>query len=121
MSALLFAVRRAPWFGFTFGLVMWPLTALAFAILAKRRFGERPDADEQPLPTFRRVWSRASDRFLGVMMALGVLGGLGSTIGLALPGRSILDVVGLVAGAWLATSTRTERKLRQGPARPSSA
>ncbi len=121
LSALVFAVRGAPWFGLTFGLVMGPLTALLFAILAKRRFGERADADEQPPPTLRRMWSRASDRFLGGMMTLGVLGGMGSIIALALPGRSTMDVVGLVAGAWLATSTRAERKLRQGPARPSSA
>src|SRR5205823_6255149 len=119
MSALfasVFAVRGAPWFGLTFGLVAWPLNALLYAILAKRRFGERPDADEQPLPTLRRMWSRASDRFLGWMMALGVLSGLGSIVALAFPGRSIMDVIGLVGGIWMAASTRAERKLRQGPA-----
>jgi hypothetical protein len=100
---------------------MWPIGAVLFAVLAKRRFGERADAEDHPLPTYRRPWSRASDRFLTGIMMLGVLGLLATMIKLALPGRSFVDIAGFVSGALLIVLARAERKLRNDPAEASSA
>jgi hypothetical protein len=108
-----FALHGDAPIGLVFGLIAWPLTALLFAVLTKRRFGERPDADQQPLPTRGRLWSRASDRFLAGMVSFGVVGGGVSIISLALPSRSLSDLLGAVGGAWIVTTAVAERRLRQ--------
>lgn len=100
--------------GLLWGLVMWPATALLFALLEKRRFGQRPDADAHPLPTTRRIWSRASDRYLFWMVTLGVAGGGASIADLVVrSGKSISGWAGVVAAVWLVTSMRSERRLRR--------
>ena len=95
-----------------FVLVMWPASGVAFAVLAKRRFGERQDADEHPTPTWHRLWSRASDRFLRWTMTLGLIGAASSCISLALPGRSAWDLLTLVGAAFLTATAVMERKQR---------
>jgi hypothetical protein len=119
--AVLIAVAGRLRFGLILGAFMWPLGAVLFALLAKHRVGERADADDHPWPTYRRPWSRASDRFLTGIVTLGVLGVLASIIKLALPGRSFGDIAGLVPGALLIVLARAERKLRDDPAEASSA
>jgi hypothetical protein len=107
------ALHGAALLGLVFGMIAWPPTALLFAVLARRRFGERPDADRQPLPTHRRPWSRASDRFLAGVLILGVAAGGVSIIGLALPSRSVDDLIGAVCATWLVRTALAERRLRR--------
>jgi hypothetical protein len=113
LFGVVLAFETSPWIGLAGALLIWPVTALVFAVLAKQRFGERADADEHPLPTVGRAWSQASDRFLRGMMTIGVLAALACIVGLVRSGRSVIDGVGLVSGAWLAASVFKERKLRR--------
>jgi hypothetical protein len=62
------------WFGLAVGIPIWLLGWVLFAVLAKRRFGERPDGDSYPPPTWRRPWSRASDRFVLSWLIVGSTG-----------------------------------------------
>jgi hypothetical protein len=98
--------------GLAFFLVMWPATGALFAILVRRRFGERPDADQQPTPTFRRLWSRASDRFLTWTVTFGCIGGAIAAVRLALPGRSVGELFTLLCAAFFLASAGQERRLR---------
>jgi hypothetical protein len=113
--ALAFALHGDALLGLVFGLIASPPTALLFAFLAKRRFGERPDADQQPLPTRRRIWSRASDRFLTGMLIFGVVSATVSIVSLAIPSRTFSDLLGAFGGAWLATTAAAERRVRRRP------
>ena len=49
-------------------LVSWPL----FAVGVKDRWGQRPDANAHPRPTYRRMWSRMSDTWLSWFMWMGI-------------------------------------------------
>jgi hypothetical protein len=97
-------------------LVLGVVTAvpmgLLVAISAKRRVGGRLDADRQPI-TGQRLWGRRSDRFVAGTLILAVVVGAVSIISLALPGRSLTDVVGAIAGVWLAADAAAERRLRR--------
>jgi hypothetical protein len=88
------------------GLVAWPMMATLFAIGVKRRWGERPDAEAQPPPSARRMWSLASGRFLLWFMRLGVAGTGVLVVGfVAGVDRSWAVVLGVPCGIWLATTT----------------
>ena len=91
------------------GLLTWP----HFAVGIKHRSGERPDAKDHPLPTFRRPWSRASDRWLIWTMWTSAAGTIcifffffAGMLGLA------LALLALVAGVDVVVTTWMERKRR---------
>jgi hypothetical protein len=116
-SAVLVVGRGAPWiFGVGIGIVVWFVCSSLFVAFGQSRFGERPDAEQEPLPTYRRMWSRVSDRFLFWMMMLGIVGTVGSVIGLVGSGRSVSDVITLVCGVWIVVGTGRERRTRQSAA-----
>ena len=77
--------------GFYFGLLMFPVYAVIvgaerlylaalvsfvswplFAVGVKDRWGQRPDANAHPRPTYRRMWSRMSDTWLSWFMWMGI-------------------------------------------------
>jgi hypothetical protein len=58
-------------------VVAWPVMAILFPVALDCRWGERPDAEASPPPSARRMWSRASDRFLLWWMWLGVVATVG--------------------------------------------
>jgi hypothetical protein len=91
--------------------------ALLVAIVTRFRIGEgfgyRHDADEQPPPTYKRPWSRVSDRFLAGMLILGLIVGVGTIISLALPSRSLPDLIPAIAGISLAAEAAAERRRRR--------
>ncbi len=99
------------------GLVTWVVTALLLSVALKRRWGERPDAEAQPAPSARRMWSRASDRVLLWWMWFGVAVTVAAAVEL-LTGddRSPAMVLGLPCGIWWATTTWAERRRRRSGA-----
>jgi hypothetical protein len=103
--------------GLAFGLIVVPPFSLLVAILTRFRIGEgfseRHDADEQPLPTYKRRWSRVSDRYLAWMLIIGLVVGVGTTISLALPSRSLPDLIPAIAGISMAAEAAAERRLRR--------
>lgn len=111
------AVNGDARFGLVFGLIVVVPAALVVAIVTRFRvgegFGERRDADEQPGPTYKRRWSRASDRFLAWMLIVSVVVGATTIISLALPSRSIPALIPATAAVWLAAETAAERRLRR--------
>jgi hypothetical protein len=78
----------------------------------RNRWGERPDADQQPLPTYRRVWVRVSDRALKWWMWLGLAGAILYLLDLLRGARGVSALIGVVGGVWLFTTTRAERSRR---------
>jgi hypothetical protein len=108
-----FALQGNAWFGLSFGVIASVPIGLLAAILTKRRVGERPDADQHPLPTRDRIWSRVSDRLLAGILILGVVVGAGSIVSLTLPSRSLSDLVPAIAGVWGAATAAAERGLRR--------
>jgi len=94
------------------GLVSWPLIAVG----VKQRWGQRPDAKDHPPPTYRRLWSRASDAFLSWFMWMGIVGVILTPLSL-LAGtvRPALGLIGLVAALYMTRSTSMERSRRSDP------
>ncbi len=97
-----------------------PVAALSIAVGTiagylgqRRRWGQRPDADDQPLPTRRRVWTRTSDGALRWWMWSGLVGSVLSLIDLVRGARLVSAAVGLVAGACLVVTTRGEQARRR--------
>jgi hypothetical protein len=121
-SFVLFVGRGGSWtVGIGLGLVVWFGTGSVAVVIGQNRFGlhrfgERPDAEQQSMPTYRRMWSRASDRFLFWMMMIGIAGTVASVIGLVGSGRSVSDVITLLCGLWLGSSTALERRTRPSEA-----
>ena len=96
------------------GLLTWPLSATLFALGLKRRWGQRPEAEASPDPTARRIWSRASDRFLLGFMWLGIGGTVSWAVGLITGvDESWRAAIGIACGVWLATTTWAERRRRR--------
>jgi hypothetical protein len=107
-------------FALVFGVVTSIPLGVLVAINAKRRLGERFDADQQPIP-HRRMWDHTSDRFLVWILIFGVVDCLGLGISLALPSRSLATCsLGLLVSAWSSrqplsvdcASERPDRELR---------
>jgi hypothetical protein len=94
------------------GLVSWPL----FAVGVKHRWGQRPNAKAHPAPTYRRMWSRASDTWLSWFMWLGIAGSffvpfflLTGAVGTA------AGLIGFIAALDITRSTWMERRRRRRP------
>jgi hypothetical protein len=101
------------WFGLVLAIPVWLVTWVLLAVLVKRRFGERPNGDSYPSPTWLRQWSRASDRFVFWFMVIGIVGALVSVSDLIARPRDVLDaVVGVVGWTWVAITTWAERRRR---------
>jgi hypothetical protein len=98
------------------GLIVVPATLLV-AILTRfrvgERFGERHGADGQLPPTYKRPLTRTSDRSLTWMLIIGLVVGVGTIITLALPSRSLPDLIPAIAGIWMAAEAAVERRLRR--------
>jgi hypothetical protein len=105
-------------FAFVFGLVAWPLTAAMFAIGLKigprRHWGERPEAERYPTPTWRRPLSRTSDRWL-TWFLLGGIAGTASWLGGLITGSDhpweAIPVS--LAGVWFVVTAWKERRRRR--------
>lgn len=114
-----FLGERRPSFALAFvlGIGTWILAWALFSVGLKSGFSqrlERPSAKDHPLPTQRRPWTRASDRFLFWFMLLGIAGAVVSAADLI--GRSHArwgNVVSLLAGLWFAGTTWAEKKRRR--------
>jgi hypothetical protein len=99
-------------------VVAWPVMAILFPVALDRRWGERPDAEASPPPSARRMWSRASDRFLLWWMWLGVVATVGWVVELVTGTyRSWRTVLVIPCGIWFATTTWAERRRRRSQAR----
>lgn len=94
------------------GLVSWPL----FVVGVKQRWGQRPGAKDHPPPTYRRMWSRASDAFLTWFMWMGIVDVILTPLFL-LAGtvRPVLGLIGLVGALYMTLSTWMERSHRRRP------
>jgi hypothetical protein len=103
--------------GLVVSLILVVPMALLVAIVTRFRIGEgfgyRHDADEQPLPTYKRRLSRVSDGFLAWTLILSAVVGAVSIISLALAGRSLPDLIPAIAGVWGAAEAAAERRLRR--------
>ena len=102
--------HHAAFFGVVFGLIVWPVSMLVFVWFAKRRiFGERPDADRDPLPTLP-VDSSAARPTASVfwIMMVGVLMIGDSVMSLAGSQRSIGRMIMLLLFVWIVSSALRE-------------
>jgi hypothetical protein len=100
------------------GLVTWPVTAMLLVVGLKRRWGERPDAEASPPPSARRIWSRASDRFLLWWMWFGVAATVVSALELVTGAdRSWAPALAVAFGSWWVTTTWGERRRRRSETR----
>lgn len=96
------------------GIVTWFASGALFALLSKRRWGERPDAENYPAPTARRMWSRLSDRSLLGFVLLGSAAAISWLVGLV--GGSdnpVVAALGLGLSVWLASTSWAERQRRR--------
>jgi hypothetical protein len=100
------------------GLVTWPVAAMLLVVGLKRRWGERPDPEASPPPSARRMWSRASDRFLLWWMWFGVAAAVVSAVELVTGAdRSWALVLAGACGIWGATTMWAERRRRPSGSR----
>jgi hypothetical protein len=96
------------------GLVSWPFFALAMKVGSKRGWGERPNAEGQPAPTWRRPWTRASDRFVVGGLLLGIASGVAWVPRLFHGGwRELVAAPSFGCALWLALTSWAERKRRR--------
>jgi hypothetical protein len=114
---LLGLARTTLWRSIVVGMVVAALAALLFAPLfklaIKRHWGEHANAERLPPPTFKRVWSRASDRFLWWAMILGGVAFLVSAIDVATNSDHFATaLIGLIAAAWIVATAWLERRWR---------
>jgi len=99
-----------------FCAVMWPVSAVLYAMRIRYHWGERPDAEAHPAPTLRRMWSRLSDPLLLLGMGIGVAGAAFPAV-LCINGsdRSWRAALVMAAGLWFATTTLLEWRRRRVP------
>jgi hypothetical protein len=107
--------RASVWLAVAIGVPVWILIWVFFALLVKRRFGQRPDAASHPLPTYRRLWSRASDRVLFWSPLSGTVAGLAWAGDLAARSWAMrfLAVLVLAADGWWVSTAWAERRRRR--------
>jgi hypothetical protein len=110
------------WRSIFVGAVVSAVAALSWVALVrfgtKRQWGEHPNADALPPPTVKRMWSRASDRYLWWTMILSALVFVVSAAGLATnSGHPATALVGLVAATWFVVTAWLERRRRRRVAR----
>jgi len=102
------------WFALAVAVPTWVLAWVLFPVLTKRRFGERANAERYPAPTYRRLWSRASDRFLSLFLVLGIAGGFISISDIVTRPRDVLGaVLTLAVSAFWVSTTWAERRRRR--------
>ncbi len=91
-----------------------------FTVLALKRgweWGRRPDAENYPAPTARRMWARYSDRLLLWMMLLGVAFTVSAVFGLITRSDNSWRVAyGIAVGVWLSSTTWREHQRRRSTA-----
>lgn len=109
--------RTTLWRSIVVGVFVSAVAALLFAPLlkfaTKRHWGEHPNATTLPPPTFKRMWSRASDRFLWWAMILGALAVLVSATDLATNSDHLARaLIGLIAASWWVATSWLERRQR---------
>lgn len=93
------------------GALLWPPY---FRLAVKNRWGERPNAEAHPVPTYRRMWSRTSDRWLTWIMVLVVAAGVQTAISLVTgTGGLLLAVIFLFVSAFAVIATWAERRRRR--------
>jgi hypothetical protein len=102
---------------YLFGLAMWPVTVVLFAVGLKHRWGVRADAPSAATGKWkfwREPWRSASDRFLFWFQWLGIAGiaaSIGEFFGAKVhPARA---AVGLGCACWVACTTWLERRRRK--------
>ena len=94
------------------GLVSWPL----FAVGVRHRWGQRPDAKAHPPPTYRRMWSRASDTWLSWFMWTGIAVVIFTPFFLLTRAVGTADgLIRLIAALYFTLSTWMERRRRRQP------
>jgi hypothetical protein len=102
------------WVGLGLGVPIGVLCMLLVTLSIKRRWGERVDAEDHPLPTMRRPLSRASDR---ILIWASFFAGASALLELAQlilrVGDDLVHVVGLaVSGAWILAAGAERRRRR---------
>jgi hypothetical protein len=94
--------------------VTGPECAVSFAFAFKRRWAQRPDAEAFTPPTWRRMWSRSSDRFLLWWMWLWAAGAvLMATLLISGSFRPWGPALAMPIALWNATTAWLERKRRR--------
>jgi hypothetical protein len=114
---LLGLAKTTLWPSIVVGIVFAAVAALLFGLLlkfgTKRHWGERPNAERFQPPTFKRVWSRASDRFVRWAMILGGVAFLVSAIDVATNSDHVATAsIGLIAASWWVATAVLERRRR---------
>jgi hypothetical protein len=114
LLAVYIAVTKSIAFAVVLAVLIW-LSVPLFALSIKRRWGQRPDASDHPRPTVRRLWSRASDRWLSRFMWFYALVAVASVFELIRDedrgGAAFVLFLSIVAVA----TTATERRRRRAP------
>jgi hypothetical protein len=101
-----------PYLAALVGLVSWPL----FAIGIRERWGRRPDAKAHPPPTYRRMWSRASDTWLSWFMWTGIAVVISTPFFLVTGAVGTADgLIRLIPALYFTLSTWMERRRRKRP------
>jgi len=105
--------RWPEWYAIAGGILTWPFATIGFAAGIRRRWGQRPEPDRYPIPTRRRPWTRASDRFLMLALLIGIAGGLTWALG-TVRGDENLAIGSLVTAgcAWFVATAWSERRRR---------
>jgi len=93
-------------------ICLWlSIPLLAWGI--KRRWGQRPDAEDHPRPTLRRPWSRTSDRWLSRFVWFYMAMGVASLFGLLSDEVRGSSALVLLFSVFVAATTWFERRRRQ--------
>ncbi len=110
--AVYVTVRTGAGLGVLVGVAGWLTFWLLSALALKRRWGERPDAEDYPLPTLRRMWSRTTDRLLSQLMWVSVAAAFVLAVGLVTRSdRTLSTVFALAVSIGFAGTAWAERKL----------
>ena len=106
--------RASIWLVLAIGVPTWVFAWVPFSLMVKRRFGQRPHAEQHPTPTWRRPWTRASDRVLSLLILMGLLGVLAWLGGLITRTENpFLAGLVLVSGTWFLGTAWVERQRRR--------
>jgi hypothetical protein len=120
-SVVLGLEKTTLWRSIVGGALVSVVAALLFVPLfklgSKRRWGEHTNAEALPPPTWTRMWSRTSDRFLRWTLVLSSLAFLVSAADVASgTDHAARASIALLAGTWLVVTTWLERRRRAGKA-----
>ncbi len=108
------AVTASDRFALFLLICLW-LSVPLLALVIKRRWGQRLDAEAHPRPTLRRLWSRTSDRWLSRFMWFYTALAVVSVFGLLSEEDRGSSAIVLLLSVIVVATARSERRRRSSP------